>query len=77
MNVQYIPNRITSNIKLYAHDVLLYATIHSQDDCHRLQQDLNTLEQWALDWKIFNLSSSESPTKDTQYQPNTPCKTNL
>ena len=51
-----LPNRITSKIKLYADDVLLYTTIPSQDDCHRLQQDLNTLEQWAADWKIlFNL----------------------
>ena len=55
-----LPNRITSKIKLYADDVLLYTTIHSQDDCHRLQQDLNTLEQWAADWKMsFNLQKCE------------------
>ena len=55
-----LPNRITSKIKLYADDVLLYTTIHSQDDCHRLQQDFDTLEQWALDWKMsFNLQKCE------------------
>ena len=55
-----LPNRITSNIKLYADDVLLYATIRSPDDCCRLQQDLNTLEQWASDWKMsFNLQKCE------------------
>ena len=36
-----------SKIKLYADDILLYNTIHSQEDCHNLQQDLNLLEEWA------------------------------
>ena len=36
-----LPNGIMSKIKLYADDVLLYNTIHSQEDCHNLQQDLN------------------------------------
>jgi len=55
-----LPNRSKSNIKLYANDVLLYVTIHSRDDCYRLQQDLNTLEQWALEWKMsFNLQKCE------------------
>ena len=65
----YLPNRITSKIKLYADDVLLYTTIHSQDDCHRLQQDLNTLEQWAADWKFHstykNVNFLESLTRST------------
>ena len=56
-----LPNRITSKIKLYADDVLLYTTIHSQDDCHRLQQDLDTLEQWALDWKMsFRITNKKN-----------------
>ena len=55
-----LPYRITSKIKLYADDVLLYTTIHLQDDCHRLQQNLDILEQWALDWKMtFNLQKCE------------------
>ena len=55
-----LPNRITSKIKLYTDDVLLYTTINSQDGCHRLQQDLDTLEQWALDWKMsFNIQKCE------------------
>ena len=40
--------------------MLLYTTIRSQEDCHRLQQDLNTLEQWVADWKkLFNLQKCE------------------
>ena len=49
-----------SKIKLYADDVLLYNTIHSQEDCHNLQQDLNLLEEWATKWKMsFNLQKCE------------------
>ena len=45
-----LPNGIMSKIKLYADDVLLYTTIYSQEDCHNLQQDLNSLEEWATKW---------------------------
>ena len=66
-----LPNGIMSKIKLYADDVLLYNTIHSQEDCHNLQQDLNLLEEWATKWKMsFNLQNvnfSGSPTKNTQF----------
>ena len=55
-----LPNGIMSKIKLYANDVLLYNTIHSQKDCHNLQQDLNLLEEWATKWKMsFNLQKCE------------------
>ena len=55
-----LPNGIKSKIKLYADDVLLYNTIHSQEDCHNLQQDLNLLEEWATKWKMsFNLQKCE------------------
>ena len=55
-----LPNGIKSKRKLYADDVLLYNTIHSQEDCHNLQQDLNLLEEWATKWKMsFNLQKCE------------------
>ena len=53
--------------------VLLYNTIHSQEDCHNLQQDLNLLEEWATKWKMsFNLQKINvnflgSSTKNTQF----------
>ena len=68
-----LPNGIKSKIKLYADDVLLYNTIHSQEDCHNLQQDLNLLEEWATKWKMsFNLQKMNvnflgSSTKNTQF----------
>jgi len=47
-------------IKLYADDVLLYSTITSPDDCHRLQVDLKILEQWAKKWNMtFNPTKCE------------------
>ena len=53
-----IPSGISSKIKLYADNVLLYTNIYSQDDCHNLQQDLNLLEEWATKWKMmFNLQN--------------------
>ena len=55
-----ITNKITSRIRLYADDVLLYTTIHLQEDCQRLQKDLHTLEEWAITWKmLFNSQKCE------------------
>ena len=58
-------NDITINIfskiiKLYADDVLIYRTINSEVDCRNLQNDLNTLQDWALTKKMhFNSSKCE------------------
>ena len=50
-----LPNGILSKIKLYADDVLLYNTIHTQQDCEQLQKDLDLLGNWADKWKmVFN-----------------------
>ena len=41
-----LPDKIKSRLRLYADDVLLlYSTIKSLDDCHILQEDLNTLNK--------------------------------
>ena len=42
-----LPLSINANIGLYADDTILYSIIHSISDCHALQEDLNTLSQWA------------------------------
>ena len=39
-----LPKNITSPIKLYADDVLIYRTIESEHDHIILQQDLNKLQ---------------------------------
>jgi len=53
-----ITKDISSTIKLYADDVLIYRRIISIDDCKVLQRDLVTLENLADKWNMYL-----SPTK--------------
>ena len=48
-----ITKDISSKIKLYADDVLIYNIINSEEDCIKLQNDLNTLNAWAVTWKMY------------------------
>ena len=55
-----LPNQIKSTVRLYADDVLLYTTINSNADCVRLQNDLDLLDKWAIDWEMkFNFTKCE------------------
>ena len=45
-----IDNAITSQIKLFADDSVLYRNIHSQNDQVILQNDLDTISSWAEKW---------------------------
>ena len=55
-----LPKNVISKVKLYADDVLLYNTIHTEDDCLILQEDLHSLQLWANKWQmIFNLDKCE------------------
>ena len=50
-----LPNNISSKIKLYVDNVLLYATICTEQDCSQLQKDLDPLGKWEDEWKmVFN-----------------------
>ena len=42
-----LPENVSSKVRLYADDVLLYNTIHTKEDCLTLQENLNTLQLWA------------------------------
>ena len=51
-----INSNITSNIRLFADDCLVYRQINSARDQLLLQQDVNTLRQWADTWQMsFNV----------------------
>ena len=53
--VNDIPGIVSSTVRLYADDVLLYRVVNSTEDCNRLQHDLNALYKWAETWKmLFN-----------------------
>ena len=45
-----LPNCVSSDIRLFADNCLLYRTIHSQQDAAILQEDLNMLQQWEAKW---------------------------
>ena len=49
-------NNISSNIRLFADDCLLYRTINSTSDNIALQEDLNKLVHWSNVWEMdFNV----------------------
>ena len=56
-HINYLPQRATSKVRLFADDCLLYRPMHSPRDQLLLQQDLAALETWAEDWGMrFNVS---------------------
>ena len=59
--INNIAHNISSKIWLYADDTLLYrSSIHSEQDVVALQNDLDTLSQWADVWQMsFNPSKTE------------------
>ena len=52
-----LPNNISSTIRLYADDALLYRIIHNEKDTYALQNDLTS---WAAKWQMtFNPKKTE------------------
>ena len=45
-------SKISSNLKLLADDMLLYAVIHNQTDALSLQSDLDKLVAWSQIWQM-------------------------
>lgn len=45
-------NNISSNLKLFADDTLLYGLVHDANDAISLQQDLDRLVSWAQIWQM-------------------------
>ena len=67
-----IGNDITSNIRLFADDTILYRPISSSTDADQLQADLDRLHDWSNKWqmvfhpakcKLLRASSSRNPIK--------------
>ena len=53
--VNDLPDKLKSNIKLYADDAKLYREIKSVEDCQILQNDILEMEEWANIWQLtFN-----------------------
>ena len=55
------PDNIRSSVRLFADDCVLYRNIKSPLDCQILQDDLNSLAKWEMDWQMkFNVSKCHS-----------------
>ena len=53
-----LPSSVSSDVRLFADDCLLYRPIKSKDDQKKLQEDLTKLERWADIWGMkFNPSN--------------------
>ena len=56
-----LPENIRSSVRLFADDCDLYRNIKSPIDCQILQDDLNSLAQWEIDWQMkFNVAKCHS-----------------
>ena len=45
-----LPDKITSNARLFADDCIVYREINRPKDCAVLQEDLSTLAEWESKW---------------------------
>ena len=48
--VNDLQSRLTSKVRLFADDTIIYLTIANEDDALILQEDLNKLGQWEKEW---------------------------
>ena len=52
-----ITDGISSSVRLFADDCLIYREINSQEDSAKLQEDLDKLVKWSHTWQMsFNTS---------------------
>jgi hypothetical protein len=59
-HVNDLPDSVTSSVRLFADDCLLYHTIKQEDNHQALQKDLKNLEEWANKWGMrFNAKSTK------------------
>jgi hypothetical protein len=69
-HINDLPDSVTSSVRLFANDCLLYRTIKQEDDHQALQKDLKNLEEWENKWgmrfnvkKCYTLSINKSSTR--------------
>ena len=66
-----LPGHVSSKVKLYADDTLLYRVINTPDDTTMLQQDLDLLSQSAHEWQM-TFNASKCVCTSHHYPQNTP-----
>ena len=57
LHINDLPDKTRSKMRLFVDDTAIYLAISSLEDAHILQQDLDHLHLWELDWDMeFNPS---------------------
>ena len=57
LHINDLPRAVTSSVRLFADDCLLYREVRSPRDQHQLQEDLDSLMKWGSNWGMrFNPS---------------------
>lgn len=54
-----LPNNISSNIRLFADDCVIYRPINNTSDVHELQSDLHKIEIWCTTW-LMSLNANKT-----------------
>ena len=65
-----LPQQVSSQIRLFADDCILYRQIRSARDCSLLQNDLNNLHLWQDKWLLkFNVAKCHTMSITTKKNP--------
>ena len=75
-----LPSRVSSSVRLFADDCLLYRVIKDHQDADLLQTDLDQLQEWERDCRCCltqtNVNTSGSPTNARSHRPLIPSTAN-
>ena len=59
--VNDMPETVQSMIRMFADDTKVFAQCDSTEECHQLQSDLDTLQDWADTWQLrFNATKCKA-----------------
>ena len=69
LHINNLPSVVSSKVRLFADDCLIYRNIKNKEDQIALQKDLNLLENWGNTWGMrFNVAKGNimrvSPTRN-------------
>ena len=76
MFINDLPNQVSSEIRLFADNCLLYRTIRSQDDITSLKTDLANLQTWEKKWlmsfnpdkcEVIRITNKRKHIREAQY----------
>ena len=58
LHINDLPSVVSSKVRLFADDCLIYRNIKIKEDQIALQKDLNLLENWGNTWGVLTLPSA-------------------